>query len=74
MCLRSRCWYLAICNRVELLTDLLWQGDAVFFGRERMRGGQSIYCKCTMDVIKDYQIFLRKKGRQDTANVLQTLT
>lgn len=59
MSLCCPCWYLAVCDGIKLLTNLFWQDYAVFFGRQRMRGSQGINCKCTVDVTKDYQVFLQ---------------
>lgn len=58
ICLMSL--YLAVWDDIELLTDLIWENDTVFFRRQRMRGGQGINCKYSVDVVKYYQVFLEK--------------
>lgn len=62
--------YLTVCNGIKLLTDLFRQDDVVFSRRQRVRGGQSINCKHTVDVVKYYQVFLREQKKRKFCNFL----
>lgn len=56
--------YLTVCDGIKLLTNLFRQDDVVFSRRQRVRGGQSVNCKHTVDVVKYYQVFLRERKKR----------